>query len=104
VLAFYHAFSDLASFHSKQTRCGMLWSLARPYLDLASEGVAATITTLNALDPNFNLGFCSMIRAPRDVPCATNLEQLRKVQTVACVRTAMGVTVWKLESLVKGFD
>ncbi len=83
------------------------FEVVRPYLDHASEGVAAAaITTLNALDPSFNMDFLLDDPRPRVRLAAVRissdqqkLEQLCKTETVAYVRTAASVAVWKLENL-----
>jgi ATP-dependent DNA helicase RecQ len=80
------------------------FEVVRPYLDHASEGVAAAaITNLNALDPSFNMDFLlddprprvrlAAVRISRD---AKKLEQLCKLETVAYVRTAANVAIWRL--------
>jgi HRDC domain len=81
------------------------FEVVRPYLDHASETVAAAaITTLNALDPSFNMDFLLDDPRPRVRLAAVRissdkrkLEQLCKLETVAYVRTAASVAVWKLE-------
>ncbi len=82
------------------------FEVVRPYLDHALEGVAATaITTLNALDPSFNMDFLLDDPRPRVRLAAVRissdkrkLEKLCAAETVAYVRTAMGVAIWKLGS------
>ncbi len=81
------------------------FEVVRPYLDHALEGVAAAaITTLHALDPSFNMDFLLDDPRPRVRLAAVRissdkkkLEKLCKTETVAYVRTAMGVAIWKLE-------
>jgi ATP-dependent DNA helicase RecQ len=81
------------------------FEVVRPYLDHASEGVAAAaITTLNALDPGFNMDFLlddprprvrlSAVRISKD---AKKLERLCELENVAYVRTAASVALWRLE-------
>jgi hypothetical protein len=79
------------------------FEVVRPYLDHASEGVAAAaITTLNALDPSFNMDFLLDDPRPRVRLAAVRissdkkkLEQLCKLETVAYVRTAASVALWR---------
>ncbi len=82
------------------------FEVIRPYLDHASEAVAAAaITTLNALDPSFNMDFLLGDPRPRVRLAAVRissdrnkLEKLCQAETVAYVRTAASVAVWRLES------
>ncbi len=84
------------------------FEVVRPYLDHALEGVAAAaITTLNALDPSFNMDFLlddprprvrlAVVRISSDLQ---KLEQLCKLETVAYVRTAASVAVWRLSNKI----
>jgi ATP-dependent DNA helicase RecQ len=80
------------------------FEVVRPYLDHASEAVAAAaITTLNALDSSFNMDFLLEDSRPRVRLAAVRissdqkkLEQLCKFEAVAYVRTAASVALWRL--------
>jgi ATP-dependent DNA helicase RecQ len=82
------------------------FEVVRPYLDHAFEGVAATaITTLNALDPSFNMDFLlddprprvrlAVVRISSD---QQKLERLLVSEGVAYVRTAASVALWRLRN------
>ena len=83
------------------------FEVVRPYLDHASEAVAAAaITTLNLLDSSFNMDFLLDDPRPRVRLAAIRissdqkkLERLCKLETVAYVRTAASVALWRLEFL-----
>jgi ATP-dependent DNA helicase RecQ len=82
------------------------FEVIRPYLDHASEVVAAAaITTLNTLDASFNMDFLLDDPRPRvrlaAVRISSDTKKLKKicaVETVAYVRTAASVALWRLES------
>jgi ATP-dependent DNA helicase RecQ len=84
------------------------FEVVRPYLDHASEAVAAAaITSLNMLDPSFNMDFLLADPRPRVrlavVRISSDLQKLQKLcqtETVAYVRTAASVAVWRLESAI----
>ncbi len=82
------------------------FEVVRPYLDHAIESVAAAaITTLNALDPSFNMDFLLDDPRPRVRLAAARissdqkkLEGLLVSETVAYVRTAVSVGLWRLRN------
>ena len=84
------------------------FEVVRPFLDHASEGVAAAaITTLNALDPGFNMDFLLDDPRPRVRLAAVRisgdqqkLERLLIGETVAYVRTAVSVALWRLRNSI----
>jgi ATP-dependent DNA helicase RecQ len=82
------------------------FEVVRPYLDHALEGVAATaITILNALDSSFNMDFLLDDPRPRVRLAAVRissdqqkLERLLVSESVAYVRTAVSVALWRLRN------